>query len=126
MNEQAEKSGVAFVDVLKIALAAAALLGGVVAYYWFKDEAQVLRVLMVLGGLIAGLALLVWSAPGRELWAYVQSSRVELRKMVWPTRQETWRTTLVVFVFVMALAVFFWIVDMGLAWGARHVTGQGG
>ncbi len=126
MNDQAEKSGVAFVDVLKIALAAAALLGGVVAYYWFKDEAQVLRVLMVLGGLVAGLALLVWSAPGRELWAYVQSSRVELRKMVWPTRQETWRTTLVVFVFVMALAVFFWIVDMGLAWGARHVTGQGG
>ena len=126
MNEQAEKSGVAFVDVFKIALAAAALLGGVVAYYWFKDEPQVLRVLMVLGGLIAGLVLLYWSAPGRELWGYVQSSRVELRKMVWPTRQETWRTTLVVFVFVMALAVFFWIVDMGLAWGARHVTGQGG
>jgi preprotein translocase subunit SecE len=126
MNEQAEKSGVAFVDALKIALAAAALLGGVAAYYWFKDEPQVLRVLMVLGGLIAGLALLYWSAPGRELWGYVQASRVELRKMVWPTRQETIRTTAVVFVFVLALAVFFWLVDMGLAWGARHVTGQGG
>jgi preprotein translocase subunit SecE len=126
MNEQAEKSGVAFVDALKIALAAAALLGGVVAYYWFQDEPQVLRVLMVLGGLVAGLVLLYWSTPGRELWSYVQSSRVELRKMVWPTRQETIRTTAVVFVFVMALAVFFWLVDMGLAWGARHVTGQGG
>ncbi len=126
MNEQAEKSGVAFVDVLKIALAAAALLGGVVAFYWFKDQPQVVRVLMVIGGLIAGLALLYWSAPGHELWDYVQSSRVELRKMVWPTRQETIRTTAVVFVFVMALAVFFWLVDMGLAWGARHVTGQGG
>ena len=126
MNEQAEKTGVAFVDALKLALAAAALLGGVVAYYWFEELAQVLRVLMVLGGLVLGLALLYWSAPGRELWAYVQSSRVELRKMVWPTRQETIRTTAVVFVFVMALAVFFWLVDMGLAWGARHVTGQGG
>jgi preprotein translocase subunit SecE len=126
MNEQAEKTGVAIVDVLKIALAAAALVGGVVAFYWFGEEPQVLRVLMVLGGLIAGLVLLYWSAPGRELWAYMQVSRVELRKMVWPTRQETWRTTLVVFVFVLALAVFFWIVDMGLAWGARHVTGQGG
>ena len=126
MNEQAEKSGVAIVDVLKLVLAAAALLGGIVAYYWFKDEPQVVRVLMVLGGLIAGLALLYWSAPGRDLWSYVQSSRVELRKMVWPTRQETWRTTLVVFIFVMALGVFFWLVDMGLAWGARHVTGQGG
>jgi len=126
MNEQTEKSGVAIVDVLKLVLAAAALLGGIVAYYWFKDEPQVVRVLMVLGGLIAGLVLLYWSAPGRDLWSYVQSSRVELRKMVWPTRQETWRTTLVVFVFVLALGVFFWLVDMGLAWGARHVTGQGG
>jgi preprotein translocase subunit SecE len=126
MNEQAEKSGVAIVDVLKLVLAVAALLGGMVAYYWFKDEPQVVRVLMVLGGLIAGLVLLYWSAPGRDLWSYVQSSRVELRKMVWPTRQETWKTTLVVFFFVLALGVFFWLVDMGLAWGARHVTGQGG
>jgi preprotein translocase subunit SecE len=126
MNEQAEKAGVGFVDAFKLVLAAAALLAGVVAYYWLQDAAQVLRVLMVLGGLIAGLVLLYWSEPGRELWTYVQSSRVELRKMVWPTRQETWRTTLVVFVFVMALGVFFWLVDMALAWGARHVTGQGG
>ena len=126
MNEQAEKAGVGFVDAFKLVLAAAALLAGVVAYYWLEDAAQVLRVLMVLGGLIAGLVLLYWSEPGRELWTYVQSSRVELRKMVWPTRQETWRTTLVVFVFVLALGVFFWLVDMGLAWGARHVTGQRG
>jgi preprotein translocase subunit SecE len=126
MNEQAEKSGVALVDAGKQVLAAAALVGGVVAYYWYENQPQVLRVLMVLGGLIAGLVLLYWSAPGKELWTYVQASRVELRKMVWPTRQETWRTTLVVFVFVMALAVFFWLVDMGLAWGAKQVTGQGG
>jgi preprotein translocase subunit SecE len=126
MNEQVEKAGVGVVDVLKLVLAAAALVAGVIAYYWFENEPQVLRVLMVLGGLIGGLVLLYWSEPGRELWDYVQSSRVELRKMVWPTRQETWRTTLVVFVFVMALGVFFWLVDMALAWGARHVTGQGG
>ena len=126
MNEQAEKSGVAMVDAFKLVLAAAALVGGVVAYYWYENEPQVLRVLMVLGGLIASFVLLYWSQPGRELWAYVQSSRVELRKMVWPTRAETWRTTLVVFVFVMALGVFFWGVDWVLAKGMRYVTGQGG
>jgi len=126
MNEQAANTGVGFLDVLKLALAAAALIGGVVAYYAFGDQAQVVRVLMVLGGLVASLVLMYLSQPGRELWNYVQSSRVELRKMVWPTRAETWRTTLVVFVFVVALGVFFWLVDMGLAWGARHVTGQGG
>jgi preprotein translocase subunit SecE len=125
MNEQAEKSGVAPVDALKLVLAASALVGGMVAYYAFESQPQVLRVLMVLGGLVAGLVLLYWSAPGRELWDYVQGSRVELRKMVWPTRQETWRTTLVVFIFVMALGVFFWIVDWALAKGMRFVTGQG-
>jgi preprotein translocase subunit SecE len=126
MNEQATHTGVGFVDALKLLLAAAALVGGVVAYYAYPDQPQVVRVLMVLGGLVLSFVLMYLSAPGRELWDYVQSSRVELRKMVWPTRTETWRTTLVVFVFVMALGVFFWLVDMGLAWGARQVTGQGG
>jgi preprotein translocase subunit SecE len=126
MNEQASNPGVGFVDALKLLLAAAALVGGVVAYYAFPDQPQVVRVLMVLGGLVLSLVLMYLSQPGRELWNYVQSSRVELRKMVWPTRTETWRTTLVVFVFVLALGVFFWLVDMGLAWGARQVTGQGG
>ncbi|MBM4220149.1 MAG: preprotein translocase subunit SecE [Gammaproteobacteria bacterium] len=125
MNEQAEKAGVALVDAFKLVLAAAALLGGMVAYYWYDQQPQVLRVLMVLAGLIAGCVLLYWSAPGRELWDYIQGSRVELRKMVWPTRQETWRTTLVVFVFVLALGVFFFIVDWVLAKGMRYVTGQG-
>ena len=126
MNEQAGNPGVAVMDALKLVLAAAALVGGVVIYYWFGDQPTVIRVLAVLAGLAAGLVLLYWSQPGRVLWDYVQSSRVELRKMVWPTRQETWRTTLVVFVFVMALGVFFWLVDMLLAWGAKHLTGQGG
>jgi len=126
MNEQAVNTGVGVVDALKLMLAAAALIGGVVVYYWFGDQPTALRVLAVLAGLAAGAVLLYWSQPGRELWAYVQASRVELRKMVWPTRQETWRTTLVVFIFVLALGVFFWLVDMMLAWGAKQVTGQGG
>jgi preprotein translocase subunit SecE len=126
MNEQAGNPGVAVMDALKLVLAAAALVGGIVIYYWFGDQPAVIRVLAVLAGLAAGLVLLYWSQPGRVLWDYVQSSRVELRKMVWPTRQETWRTTLVVFVFVLALGVFFWLVDMLLAWGAKHLTGQGG
>jgi preprotein translocase subunit SecE len=113
MNEQAGNPGVGFVDALKMVLAAAALLGGVVIYYWFGEQPVALRVLAVLAGLAAGVAILYWSQPGRSLW-------------VWPTRQETWRTTLVVFIFVLLLGVFFWLVDMLLAWGARHVTGQGG
>ncbi len=127
MNEpQVIHTGIGFADASKLVLAAAALVGGVVAYYLYEDQPQVIRVLMVLAGLAAGIVLLYASQPGRELWNYVQSSRVELRKMVWPTRQETWRTTLVVFLFVVALGVFFWLVDMALAWGVKNITGQGG
>jgi preprotein translocase subunit SecE len=126
MNEQVSKSGVEVIDALKLALAGAAVVGGVVAYYWLGDQPTALRILLVLAGTAAGAALAYWSAPGRELWLYVHGSRVELRKMVWPTRQETWRTTLVVFLFVVLLGVFFWLVDMLLAWGVRQVTGTGG
>ncbi len=126
MSEQAVKSGVSVLDTLKLVLAIAALVGGVAGYYLLGDAAAVLRVLSVLVGLAAGVGLLLWSAPGQFLWQFVQGSRVELRKMVWSTRQETLQTTLVVFVFTLVLAIFFWLVDLMLAWGTRAITGQGG
>jgi len=126
MSEQADKGGSTIVDTAKLVLAIATLVAGVAAYYWFVDVPVAARILMVLVGLGLGAALLFWSAQGQVLWQYIQGSRVELRKMVWPTRQETLQTTLVVFVFVLLLGVFFWLVDMLLAWATRHLTGQGG
>jgi len=126
MSEQAETGGSTVVDSAKLVLAVATLLAGIGGYYWFSDLPVAVRILMVLAGLGLGAALLFWSAQGQVLWQYIQGSRVELRKMVWPTRQETLQTTLVVFVFVLLLGVFFWLVDMLLAWATRHLTGQGG
>jgi len=126
MSEQAEKGGSTIVDSAKLVLAIAVLIGGIAGYYWFTGMPVAVRILMVLAGLGIGAALLFWSAQGQVLWQYIQGSRVELRKMVWPTRQETLQTTLVVFVFVLLLGVFFWLVDMLLAWATRHLTGQGG
>lgn len=126
MSEQAEKGGSTVVDTAKLVLAIATLLAGIGGYYWFPDVPTAARILMVLAGLALGAGLLYWSAQGQVLWQFVQGSRVELRKMVWPTRQETLQTTLVVFVFVLLMGVFFWLVDMLLAWATRHLTGQGG
>ena len=53
-------------------------------------------------------------------------SRIELRKMVWETRERTLKTTGIVFAFVAALGVFFWVVDWLLAWGTEKLLGQGG
>jgi preprotein translocase subunit SecE len=126
MSEQVDKGGSGILDSAKLVLAIATLIAGVGAYYWFADVPTAVRILMVLAGFGVGAALLFWSSQGQVLWQYIQGSRVELRKMVWPTRQETLQTTLVVFVFVLLLGVFFWLVDMLLAWATRHLTGQGG
>jgi len=126
MSEQADKGGTTFLDTAKLALALVTLVGGIGAYYWFSNVPTALRLLMVLAATGVGAALLFWSAQGKVLWQFIQGSRVELRKMVWPTRDNTLKTTLVVFVFVVLLGLFFWFVDMVLAWATRHLTGQGG
>ena len=126
MSEQVDQGGSTVVDTAKLLLAVITVIAGIGGYYWFVELPTAVRILMVLAGVAVSAAFLFWSAQGRTVWQFVQGSRVELRKMVWPTRQETLQTTLVVFVFVLLLGVFFWLVDMLLAWATRHLTGQGG
>jgi preprotein translocase subunit SecE len=66
------------------------------------------------------------SSQGRAFWQFVQGSRVELRKVVWPTRQETLQTTLVVMVAIVVMGIFFWALDAALGAIMRALTGQGG
>ena len=113
------------VDALKLVLAAAVVVGGVVAYYYFENELLPLRVGAVIVGLALGIAIAFQSMQGKELWRFIQGSRAEVRKVVWPTRQETLQTTLTVFVFVLILGVFFWLLDMGLLAITKFATGQG-
>jgi len=72
-----------------------------------------------------GAALLSRTELGRFLWQFIQGSRVEIRKVVWPTRQETTQTTLAVFVFLLVLGIFFWGLDLLLLLITRAITGQG-
>jgi len=125
MNTKAESTpGV--LDTIKLILAAAVLLGGIVAYYYFENESILLRVAGLLVGLAFGVVIAFQSMQGQNLWEFIQSSRNEIRKVIWPTRQETTQTTLTVLVFTLILGVFFWILDMILLWGTGLLTGQGG
>jgi preprotein translocase subunit SecE len=86
----------------------------------------VVRWLIVLAGFGVACAIAMQSSYGRDFWQFVQTSRIELRKVVWPNRQETLQTTLVVLVFVLVSGLFFWLLDMVLAWITKQLTGQGG
>jgi preprotein translocase subunit SecE len=126
MTEQAEITAEGgALDWAWAAAAALLLLGGLVAFYWLNTQAMPLRALAVIGGLALAVLAFARTSWGRAVWQFAIGSRVELRKMVWPTLPDTRRTTLVVAVFVFFLGVFFWLLDMGLAYVTRHILGTG-
>lgn len=125
MNAKSE-SGAGALDAVKLGLAAALMLGGIVAYYYFNEHSVLLRAGGVIVGVALALLVMMQSSQGRELWRFIQNSRVELRKVVWPTRNEVRNTTFAVVVFVVIMGVFFWILDFFLLKLTQMLTGQGG
>ena len=107
MNSRVEQSGSASAgDIVKYALALLLVVGGVFAFYWFDPQwPSVARVGAVVAGVIAGIAVFMTSAKGRETREFLVESRFELRKVVWPTRQEAIRMTWVVIVVVIILSL---------------------
>jgi preprotein translocase subunit SecE len=121
VTQEESQSGV--LDIIKLLMAAGVLVGGLYGYYYLIEWSLPLRVLLVLGGLIAGVAVAMTSVQGQRLWAFIQGSRVEIRKVVWPTKQETTQTAIAVFVFTLVMALFFWGLDSFLLWLTRTLVG---
>ncbi len=117
-------------DTVKLLISLLLLVAGIGGFYYFENwqgqpVSVLYRVLVLL--VIVGLAALVAlsTEPGRNLLRFMQNSRTEVRKMVWPTRAETMQTTLMVVVIVFILSIFLWLVDMLLGWGVRVILGGG-
>jgi len=113
-------------DTVLMASSIAVLFAGIVAFYWFEDQALPVRIVMVVAGVAAGAGLMWFTWYGREFWQFVLAARVELRKVVWPEREETIKTTYVVFFFAIVMGVFFWLLDMVLTYLTRLLGGQTG
>jgi len=113
-------------DNALLVLSIVAILGGIAAFYWYDELALVLRIGMVVLGLAAGAGLLWLSTYGREFVQFWQAARVELRKVVWPNRTETFQTTYVVIGFAIVMGVFFFVLDWILTWMTRFLGGTPG
>jgi len=125
MNARAE-AGATGLDTAKLVAAALLLVAGIYGFYYFAAYSTLLRVLglLAIGGVAAAIAL--QTDAGRKLWQFAGDARNEVRKVVWPTRQETMQTTLVVIVMVLILGIILWLFDMVLMNILRFLTGQGG
>ena len=112
-------------DKVLIALSFGCVVLGVWGYYAFSDYPLVLRVLMVMGGLVAAGAVAWLSTPGKEFFAFAQEAWQEAGRVSWPTRKETVQTTLIVFGFVVIMALILFSIDTTLAWIVKLLTGRG-
>lgn len=110
-------------DTAKLAAAVLLLVGGVIAFYWYQDQSTLYRVLGLVAITIVAVAIAMTTAKGRSTVSFLQESRTEVRKMVWPTRAETAQTTLVVFLVVIIVGIFLWLLDMLLSWLIQFIIG---
>jgi preprotein translocase subunit SecE len=113
-------------DALKLFVAVAIVAAGIGGFYFFEEYPLVLRVLAFLVLTGAGIFVALQSTRGQAIREFLLDSRTEVRKVVWPSRQETVQTTLIVFGVVIAMAIFLWLVDLVLLEIVKAVTGQGG
>ena len=121
MNAKTE-TGVSALDTVKLLLAVAILIGGIVGYYHYANLSIVVRALMVIGGVVLGIAVAMQTQKGSEFWKFMTGARMELRKVIWPTQQETIQTTIAVIIFVIIMGIFFWGLDMVLLWATSKLT----
>lgn len=126
MNDQASTTSGSGGDTARLAATVALVLAGLVGFYVLRAQPEWVRWLSVVAGLVLAAVVFATSAQGHAFWQFMQAARLELNKVVWPERQETFRFTAVVFGFVIISGVFFWLLDVFLSWATRLLTGQGG
>jgi len=101
-------------DKIKLAAAMLLVVAGVAGFYFLSMSATVLRVASVLAGVAAGAVLAWFTEPGQRFFAFAREAVTETKKVVWPSRKESFQTAAAVFAFVVVMAVFLWISDKSL------------
>ncbi len=103
------------------------LIAGIIAnYFYSKIAAWGIRASFGIVLAIVVLAIASQTAKGYKAWTFVRSARSELRKVVWPSRQEAVQTTMIVVVMVVVTALVLWGIDAFFMWAVSWLTGQRG
>lgn len=112
-------------DTVKLGIALAMLLGGVVAFQYYAEAPRLVRVGGMILNIILAMLLASQTEKGRMVVGFVRDAQIEVRKVVWPTRQETVQTTIVVMIVVVIFAFLLWMLDIFLGWAMQSVIGHG-
>ncbi len=126
MNSKIETIDSSSMDTVKLVIALLVAVAAMVAFYIYPEQSMLLRVGgLLLGGGIA-IAIVLQTVKGRNIWGFFHGAQIEVRKVVWPTRQETVQTTLIVVLVVILISIILWLLDMFLGWTIGTLMGQRG
>ncbi len=124
MNSTVETTG-GKLDTFKLGLALLILIAALAGFYVYADETLLYRVIGLLAAVGISVGIALQTDKGREIWGYFHDAQIEVRKVVWPTRQETVQTTLLVIGMVIIVAIILWLLDMFLGWSIGALMGHG-
>jgi len=110
------KEGPGLVSKLLVPLAGTLAFVSIVSFQVYAEEGMVFRVLLLSIGLGISLMLLFLSPTGRNFIIYFKDSIQEAKRVVWPTKKETFQTVVMVFLFVLLSAIFLWLADKFFEW----------
>jgi len=124
MNAQAEEAA-SVSDIVKLVFSTVFIVAGLVAFYSFADFQLLYRVLGLIGITASAVAISFTTAKGRSVWGFMLEAKQEFKRIVWPTKDEAIRTTLLVFLMVFVVGLILWLLDMFLFWGVQLLMSQG-
>jgi preprotein translocase subunit SecE len=122
MNAKAESQS-GGLDSLKWAVVVLLLAAGIGGNVYYANESLLYRVLALVAISLVGALIAIQTAKGRAFWTLAKEARTEIRKVVWPTRQESTQTTLIVLAFVLLMSIILWGLDTLLGWLVSLVIG---
>lgn len=125
MAPKSESNNNKFLDVLKWGVVFILIAGGIAGNYAFSDIMALKRALILIAIGFAALFVALQTEKGRHFWVFALDAKTEIRKVVWPTRQETLQVTAIVLLMVVVVGLVLWGIDAMLLRAIAWLTGLG-
>ena len=111
MNASTETEPSGSLDFLKWGVIVLLLAGAVVGNYIFAEQSVLVRALAVVAAIVVAGLVAMQTVKGRNAVDFAKESRTEVRKVVWPTRQEAVQTTGIVIIATVVMSLILWGLD---------------
>jgi preprotein translocase subunit SecE len=123
VSAQTDTASQSVLDWIKWIVVFAIVAGGIFGNWYYQDQSLLNRVIvLILMAILAG-GIAFTTAKGHALWVLLKEARAEIRRVVWPTRQETTQTTFIVVMLILVFALILWGLDSLLSLFVSSVIG---